>query len=106
MVVKQGVVKQGVVVQRGGAAGHECCAGGPGSLHEARLCLTWFPLVCSVRCSPLPRPLQFKHQPLSVQSGDLLNHDQEVVHNDAARQMHEEEEEEVRAATTATDCQT
>ena len=41
-----------------------------------------------------------------MQSGDLLNHDQEVVHNDAARQMHEEEEEEVRAAATATDGQT
>ena len=51
-------------------------------------------------CSP-PRLLQFKHQPLSVQSGDLLNHDQEVVHNDTARQMHEEEDEEVRPHDTS-----
>ncbi|XP_025084481.1 V-type proton ATPase 116 kDa subunit a-like isoform X2 [Pomacea canaliculata] len=39
---------------------------------------------------------EFKHQPLSVQSGDLLNHDQEVIHNHdntALHQFQEEEEE-------------
>ncbi|XP_070175312.1 V-type proton ATPase 116 kDa subunit a 1-like isoform X4 [Littorina saxatilis] len=44
---------------------------------------------------------EFKHQPLSVQSGDLLNHDhdfdndQEVVHNnDTSGHLHQEEEQE------------
>lgn len=45
--------------------------------------------------------LQFKHQPLSVQSGDLLNHDQEVIHNHDNTALHQfqEEEEEVSSCT-------
>ncbi|XP_048237584.1 V-type proton ATPase 116 kDa subunit a 1-like isoform X2 [Haliotis rufescens] len=38
--------------------------------------------------------VQFKHQQLSVNSGDLLNHDQEVVHNEVGAGLHHEEEEE------------
>ncbi|XP_076455849.1 V-type proton ATPase 116 kDa subunit a 1-like isoform X1 [Babylonia areolata] len=37
---------------------------------------------------------EFKHQPLSVQSGDLLTQDQEVVHNDTGPHLHQEGEEE------------
>jgi hypothetical protein len=47
--------------------------------------------------------MQFKHQRLSVQSGDLVNHDNhdldhdEVTHNDIHSPLHEEVQEEVSA---------
>ncbi|XP_041371567.1 V-type proton ATPase 116 kDa subunit a1-like [Gigantopelta aegis] len=37
---------------------------------------------------------QFKHHQLSVQSGDLINCEQEVTHNEVTGQLVEEEEEE------------
>ncbi len=78
------------------------------------ICVIYMVIYCFVSCRPrvwltVLSCFQFKHQQLSVNSGDLLNNEQEVLHNDIGsaagglqREDEAEEEEKVTVACSGT----